>query len=122
MRQDVLGVFQALGHLLIVGVERLTQWHNGPLTLLVHVSDQSVIRVEQDLGMILEVNLYNFVAETEHDGVTGAHPFLHVDRAGWRLQVLQVILATEAHFHLSVLMAGTLLRCTRLQIALEVLQ
>ena len=122
MRQDVLSVLQALGHLLIVGVECLAQWHNGPLTLLVHISDQSVIRVEQDLGMVLEVNLDNFVAEAEHDGVTGAHPFLHVDRASRGLQILQVIRATEAHFHLSVLMAGTLLRCARLQITLEVLK
>lgn len=78
MRQDVLSVFQALGHLLIVGVECLTQRHNGPLALLVHISDQSVIRVQQNLGMVLEVNLDDFVAEAEHDGVTGAHPFLHV--------------------------------------------
>ena len=79
MRQDVLSVFEAFGHLLIVGVESLTQWHDGPLTLLVHISDQSVVRVEQNLGVVLEVNLDNFVAETEHDGVASTHPLLHVD-------------------------------------------
>ena len=57
----------------------MTQRHNGPLTLLVHISDKSVVRVEQNLSVVLEVDLNDFVAETEHDGMAGPHPLLHVD-------------------------------------------
>ena len=29
--------------------------------------------------MVLEINLNNFVAKSEHDGVTSSHPLLHID-------------------------------------------
>ena len=79
MSQDVLSIFEALGHLLVIGVQCLAEWHDGALSLLVDVGHQAVVRIEQDLRVILEVNLDNFVAETEHDGVARPHPFLDVD-------------------------------------------
>ena len=43
MCQDVLRVLQALCHLLIIGVKCLAEWHDRPLTLLVDISDQTVV-------------------------------------------------------------------------------
>ena len=34
--------------------------------------------------MVLEVNLHDFVAQAEHDGMLCPHPFLHV-HAPWRV-------------------------------------
>ena len=86
--QDVLRVLETLCHLGVIAIKSLVQWHGRPLSLLVHVGHISVLRVKQDLCVVLEVNLHNLVAETEHNGVLCPHPFLHV-HASWR--VLQLI-------------------------------
>ena len=78
MGQDVLGVLETLGHLLVVAVKSLTQRHDRPLASLVHVRHKPVLRVEQNLGMVLEVNLNNLVGQSEHYRMLGAHPFLDV--------------------------------------------
>ena len=41
--------------------------------------------------MILEVHLNNFVAKSEHDSMLSSHPFLHVNTAGWILQLIGLI-------------------------------
>jgi len=82
--QDIFRVLQTLGHLRIVAVEGLVQRHRRSLTLLVYVCHISVLRVQEDLRVVLEVNLHNFVAEAEHYSVLGSHPFFHVDTA-WRV-------------------------------------
>lgn len=41
--------------------------------------------------MILEVNLHDFVAQSEHDRVLGSHPFLDVDGAWWVLQFVGLV-------------------------------
>lgn len=64
----------------------MAERHYGALSLLVDVGDQTVVRVQQNLRVVLEVNLDNFVAQAEHDSVTRPHPFLDVDGAcGWLL-------------------------------------
>lgn len=88
MGQDILCVLETLGHLGVVAVQCLVERHRRPLSLLVDVGHVPVLGVEENLCMILEVNLYNFVAQSEHDGVLRPHPLLHVDGA-WR--VLQFI-------------------------------
>ena len=77
--QDILGVLQSLGHLSVIAIQGLVQWHGRPLTLFVDVSDISIFRVQQNLSVVLKVYLYNFVAEAEHDGVLRSHPLLDVD-------------------------------------------
>ena len=62
----------------------MIEWHGRPLTLLINVGHIAVLGVEQNLGVVLEVNLDNFVAETEHDSVFGSHPFFDVNGA-WRV-------------------------------------
>ena len=79
MSKDVLGVLQSLGHLGVVAIQGLVEWHGLSLTLLVHVGNISVLRVEQDFSVVLEVDLNNLVAESEHNGMFGTHPFLDVD-------------------------------------------
>jgi len=41
--------------------------------------------------VILEINLYDFVAESKHDGVLRPHPLLHVDRTRRVLQFICLI-------------------------------
>ena len=79
MGQDIFGVLQSLGHLCIIAIQGLVQWHSRSLTLFVDVSDISIFRVQQNLSVVLKVYLYNFVAEAEHDGVLRSHPLLDVD-------------------------------------------
>jgi hypothetical protein len=49
------------------------------LSLLVDVSYQSALRIQQDLCVVLEVHLNNLVAQSEHYGVLGSHPLLYID-------------------------------------------
>ena len=71
--------------------------------------------------MILEVDLNNFVAETEHDGMSRPHPLFDVHGAGRRFR-----LRIESTHAAEVILLRMLVRCTllsraRLQIAFEVL-
>lgn len=66
----------------------MIQRHRRPFTLLVDVGHVPILRVQENLCVILEINLNDFVAESEHDSVLRPHPLLHVDRT-WR--VLQFI-------------------------------
>ena len=43
VRENVLGVLEALGHLRIVTVEGLAQRHDRPFALLIHISHQAVV-------------------------------------------------------------------------------
>ena len=43
MSEDVLSVLQALGHLLIIRIEGLAERHDRPFSLLVHISDETVV-------------------------------------------------------------------------------
>lgn len=88
MRQDILRVLQPLRHFRVIAVKRLVEGHGRPLTLLVDIGDVPVLRVEQDLSVVLEVHLNDLVAEAEHDGVFCPHPLLHVNRS-WR--ILQLV-------------------------------
>ena len=72
--------------------------------------------------MVLEVDLDDLIAQSEHDSMPRAHPLLDIHAACLRL-VAQFIVWKMAviHVHFSMLVRGTLLRCARLQIALKVL-
>lgn len=88
MGQDVLCVLQSFRHFRIVAVKGLVERHSRSLALLIDIGHVSVLRVEQYFSVILEVNLDDFVAESEHDGMLGPHPFLDVHGA-WR--ILQLV-------------------------------
>ncbi len=88
MRENIFGVFEPLGHLGVVAVKGLVKWHCRAFSLLVNIGDVAVLRVEQNLSVVLEVHLHNFVAQPEHDCVFGSHPFLHVYRPRWVLQLV----------------------------------
>lgn len=67
--------------------------------------------------MILEVNLHDFVAETEHDGMLCSHPFFDVDGAGWVLELVGLVQFVPLNELLLFLRIVVLL-----QVGLEVLQ
>ena len=79
--QNIFRVLETFRHFCVVGVKCLAEWQCLPLALLVHVCDLAALRVQKYFGVVLEVHLHNFVAESEHDGVLSAHPLLHVDGA-----------------------------------------
>lgn len=67
--------------------------------------------------MVLEVNLDDLVAESEHDGVLGPHPFLDVDRASRvlvRILLVQFVPLDQLLFFSGVIVL--------LEVGLEVLQ
>ena len=89
--QNVLGVLQPLSHFSIVAIQCLVQRHSRSFTLLVHIRHVAVLRVQQDLSVVLEVNLHNLVTESEHDGMLGSHPFFDINGAGRVLQLVSLI-------------------------------
>jgi hypothetical protein len=78
MSEYVLGVLQSLGHLGIIRLKGLIQGQSLSLGLFVDVSDQTALRVEQDLRVVLEADLDDLVGEAEHDRVLSPHPLLHI--------------------------------------------
>lgn len=91
MSQNILGVLQPFRHLSIVAIECLIQRHSRSLTLLVDVCYILVFRIQENLGVILEVNLDDFVAQSEHNCMLGPHPFLDVNATRWILQLVCLI-------------------------------
>ena len=89
--QDVLGVLEALRHLCVVAVQGLVERHSRSLALLVDIGHVSVLGVEKDLSVVLEVDLHYLVAQSEHDGMLGSHPFLDINGAGRVLQLVSLI-------------------------------
>ena len=79
MSQNIFGVLEPLRHLGVIRLERLVQWQRLPLALLVDVGDESALRVEEDLGVVLEAHLHDLVRQPEHDGVLRPHPLLDVN-------------------------------------------
>lgn len=67
--------------------------------------------------MVLEVNLNNFVAEAEHNGMLCPHPLLHVDAAWWILKLVSLIKKVSLDQLLLLLWIVVLL-----QVGLEVLK
>ena len=49
------------------------------LTGAVHVADEATIAAQNNLRVILETHLNNFVIEPKHDGMLSPHPFLYHD-------------------------------------------
>lgn len=88
MRENIFGVFEPLGHLGVVAIKGLVKWHCRAFSLLVNIGDVPVLRVEQNLRVVLEVHLHNFVAQPEHDCMFCSHPFLHVYRPRRVLQLV----------------------------------
>lgn len=78
VRQDVLGVLEALDHLEVGGLHGAVQRVRATLALLVHVGHDLRLRTQHDLGVVLEVHLYHLVREPEHNSVPRPHPFLHI--------------------------------------------
>lgn len=91
MGKNILSVLQPLRHLSVVAIKSLVEWHRRSLTLLVDVSDISIFRVKKDLSVILEVNLHNLVAQSEHYSMLSSHPLLHIDTSWWVLKLVGLI-------------------------------
>jgi len=123
MRENVLRIFESLRHLLVVAVESLTERHDRTLSTLVDVGHKAVFGVQQDLGVVLEIDLDNLVAESEHNCMLRAHPLLDVHGAGRRTVRCQVsVFLCCGHVLIGQSMGSTLLSSARLQVGFEMLQ
>ena len=78
VREDILGILQPLGHLGIGRLQGLVQGQRAPLSAFIHIGDLPAIRVEQDLGVVLEVDLHDLVRKSEHDRVLRLQPLFDV--------------------------------------------
>jgi len=89
--QNILGVLQPFRHLCVIAIECLIQRHGGSLALLVDICYIFVFRIQKYLSVILEVNLDDLVAQSEHNCMLGPHPFLDINAARWILQLVRLI-------------------------------
>ena len=89
--QDIFGVLQSLCHFGVVAIQSLIQRHRRSFSLLVHVGHVPVFRVQQDFSVVLEINLNDLIAQSEHNSVLSAHPFFYINWAGWVLQLVGLV-------------------------------
>ena len=78
MSENILSILQSLGHFCVVAVQGLAERHDRTFSLLINISNKTIVRIQKNLCVVLEVNLHDLVAQAEHDSVTSAHPLLHV--------------------------------------------
>jgi len=104
MCENVFGLLEPLAELHVGALECGAQRVSAPPSLLVHIGHHTSLTAKDNLGVVLEVDLYNLIRESEHHRVLGAHPLLHVDR-GIRVTGLDGVITS-----------------TTLQLALEVLE
>ena len=76
--QDVLRVLQALNHFQVCRLHSRVEGVGASLSAFVYICYYLGLRTEHDLCVILEVDLYNFVWQTEHDSMSCSHPFLNI--------------------------------------------
>lgn len=88
MSQDLLRVLQPLGHFGVLAIQSSSQWVLAPLALQVDICHQFLLARQDDFCFVSKVDLYDLVAEPEHDSVFCFHPFLDVAVASIRTALL----------------------------------
>jgi hypothetical protein len=91
MSQDILCVLKPLGHLCVVAIESLIKGHGRSLSLFINVGYKPIFTIQEDFGVVLEVDLNYFVGESEHNSMLRPHPFLYVDCSWWILQFICLV-------------------------------
>ncbi len=86
--QNVFGVLKSFSHFGIVAIQRLIQRHCWSLSFFVYICYISVFRIEQNLSVVLEVHLYNLVAESKHYSMFCSHPFFNIH---WTRRILEFV-------------------------------
>lgn len=76
--QNIFCVLEPLNHLKVGGLHGTAQRISLSLTSLVNISHKLGLRAEHDFGMVLEIDLNNFVREAEHNSMACPHPLLDV--------------------------------------------
>ena len=79
MCQNIFCVLEPLNHLKVGGLHGTAQWISLSLTSLVNIGHKLGLRAEHDFGMVLEIDLNDFVREAEHDSMACPHPLLDVN-------------------------------------------
>ena len=62
MCQDIFGIFQSLCHFSVITIESLIKWHSRSLSFFIDIGYIPILRIQEYLSMILEINLYYFIA------------------------------------------------------------
>ena len=73
------GVLDPACHFGVFGLEGFSQGFIGLSAFLTGKQHSFFIGIEKDLAVIEKVDLEDFIAESEHDGVFGFEPLLYVD-------------------------------------------
>lgn len=78
MGQNIFCVLEPLNHLEVGGLHCAAQRISLSLASLVDIGHKFGLRAEHDFGVVLEIDLHDFVREAEHDSMTCPHPLLDV--------------------------------------------
>ena len=76
--QNIFCVLEPLNHLEVGGLHGAAQRISLSLAPLVDIRHKFGLRAEHDFGVVLEIDLHDFVREAEHDSMTCPHPLFDV--------------------------------------------
>ena len=79
MSENILCIFESLCHFCIITFKCLIKRQSRPFTLFVDIGNKSVLWVQENLGVILEVHLHNFIAQSKHNSMFSSHPLLNIN-------------------------------------------
>ncbi len=77
--QDVLGVFKTFDHFEIGTVHCTSKRISSSLSPFINIGNNFSFRAQHDLSVVLKINLDNFIRQSKHNCMAGAHPFFNVD-------------------------------------------
>jgi len=78
VRQYILGILQSLRHLSVRTLQSTRQWVRAAFSFFIDVGHNSTFTGQYYFSVVLEIHLYYFVTESEHNGMPGPHPLLNV--------------------------------------------
>jgi len=78
--EDLLRILEAFDHLLIVALEYGGEGITDSLAALVNKDHELILVADQDLGLVIEVDLDDLVAQLEENAVLRLDPLLQVNK------------------------------------------
>jgi len=80
MGKDLFSVLETLSHFSIGTFQGCSEGVVTSFSFLVDIGYHLILGTKMDFRLIGKVYLNYLVTQSEHDGMTGLHPFLHIDR------------------------------------------
>ena len=105
MSENFLCVLESFGHFCIFAVKSCCQGIITSLSFQVDVSYKLLFTWQNDFSLVCKVNLNNFVAESEHDGVFSLHPLLDI-----AISIIRCSIFIEINFVVSIQVISKMLK------------